>query len=180
MPDEVERICESWLRERRSEVTKNGAAWTLLQEPGFVGFGVVRDDKVCWPPGVAPDWDRVSDLRLFGEKGELHIWPHWDGTYRNRLLKAEDMKPALTEYHVLWGTELKSSRVHPWITLVETRGTEIWLPLASRLKSDDDLPVRLKLKQLIRHDASSGLAGIVDAALVALVDKEKRILPATC
>ena len=63
-----------------SDVTEKNTAWVLLQEPGFIGFGVVQSDKICWPPGVQPDWNRVSDLRLFGEVGEWHVWAHWDGS----------------------------------------------------------------------------------------------------
>ena len=58
----------------------------------------------------------------------------------------------------------------PKVKLVEDRGTEIWLPL-EELK-DVDLPLRLKLKQVIKYDDKSGLAGITDAALVALVSKD--------
>ncbi|MCE2434145.1 MAG: hypothetical protein J4F29_14690, partial [Candidatus Latescibacteria bacterium] len=85
-------------------VTKNETAWVLLQEPGFIGFGVVQSDKICWPPDVQPDWPRVSDLRLFGETGEWHIWSHWNEGWQSRLLKSDGMTNALTEYHFLWGT----------------------------------------------------------------------------
>ena len=149
-------------------VTANETAWILLQEPGFIGFGVVQTDKICWPPDVQPDWTRVSDLRLFGEAGEWHVWSHWDGGWQSRWLRTEDIADALTECHFLWGTK-KQLDTSPWVRLVEDRGTEIQLPLAE-LK-DEDLPLRLKLKQVIDYDDKSGLAGITDAALVALVSK---------
>ena len=44
---------------------------------------------------------------------------------------------------------------------------EIWLPLENL--QGCDLPLRLKLKQVVDYDPQSALAGITDAALVALV-----------
>ena len=151
--------------------TANGAAWILLQEPGFIGFGVVQPDKICWPPDVQPDWARVSDLRLFGEAGEWHVWSHWDGTWQSRLLQSNGLNGALTECHTLWGTEAEDLGPSPWIKLTEARGAEIRLPLAELKLTEEDLPLRLKIKQVVNYDDNSGLAGIVDAALVALVRK---------
>ena len=170
MPNEKhEELNEERIRSHLCHVTANKAAWVLLQEPGFIGFGVVQSDKVCWPPNVQPDWTRISDLRLFGEKGQWHVWPHWDGTWQSRLLKSEAIDDALTEYHVLWGTKIESeTSTSPWIRLVEEgRGAEIWLPLKNL--QGYDLPLRLKLKQVVACDPQSALAGITDAALVALV-----------
>ncbi len=151
-------------------VTTNETAWILLQEPGFIGFGVVQSDKICWPPDVQPDWARVSDLRLFGEDGEWHVWSHWGGTWQGRRLELQKLTDTLTEHHALWGTQVEPG-LPPWIKLVEDRGAEIWLPLAELELTKEDLPLRLELKQVIDYDDKSGLAGIVDAALVALVRK---------
>ena len=157
---------EELICSRLCDVTKNETAWILLQEPSFIGFGVVQSDKICWPPDVQPDWARVSDLRLFGEAGEWHVWSHWDGTWQSRRLESQKLTDPLTEYHALWGTQVESAP--PWIKLVEDRGAEIWLPLAELgLTAEEDLPLRLELKQVIDYDDKSGLAGIVDAALVA-------------
>ena len=153
-----------------SDVTENDTAWVLLQEPGFIGFGVVQSDKICWPPEVQPDWARVSDLRLFGEAGEWHVWSHWDGrTWQSRKLESQKLTYPLTEHHALWGTRVECGP-QPWIKLIEDRGVEIWLPLAELKLTEKDLPLCLELKQVIDYD-ESGLAGIVDAALVALVRK---------
>lgn len=159
---------EKLICSRLSYVTADKTAWVLLQEPGFIGFGVVQSDKICWPPDVQPDWTRVTDLRLFGEKGEWHVWPHWDGTWQSRLLQSNDLNGALTECHALWGTKVEDLGTFPWIKLTEDRGAEIRLPLAEPKLTEEDLPLLLKLKQVINYD-ESGLAGIVDAALVALV-----------
>lgn len=162
---------------------ENPAAWILLQEPGFIGFGAVYQDKICWPRHAEPlDWARIRDIRLFGEKGEWHVWPHWNGGWKSRLLKLDNLQDHLTEYHVLWGTEVKC-KGFPWLKLSEKRGTEIWLPLQGQVEKKD-LPLRLKLKQVVDYDDkgdnSSHLAGIVDAALVALVDSscEEILTPA--
>lgn len=82
------------------------------------------------------------------------------------------MEIGKTEYHVLWGSNVEPD-IHPWIKLVEDRGAEIWLPLAGY---DLNLPLRLKLKQIIGYDPNSHLAGITDAALVALVNRDKKVI----
>ena len=146
-------------------VTAKATAWLFLQEPGFVGFGVVGADVIHWPPGIQVDWSRISDLRLFGELGEWHVWLQWDGIWQSRILKLQDITDALTEYHVLWGTRIQSTATSPWIKLVEDRGAEIWLPLSLE---ESHLPLRLKIQQIIGYDEKSGLAGIQDASLVAL------------
>ena len=159
------------------DVTEKKTAWILLQEPGFIGFGVVRSDEIYLPPDVQLDWTRISDLRLFGEKGEWHVWRDWDGNWQSRLLELKNVGDALTEYHVLWGSDVKSD-THPWIKLVEERGAEIWLPLAGIEESD--LPLRLKLKQIVDYDPKSHLAGITDAVLIGLVcskSDEELLLP---
>ena len=170
MPNkEHAELNEELICKHRCDVTDNAAAWILLQEPGFIGFGAVYQDKICWPQHAEPlDWARIRDLRLFGEKGEWHVWQDWNGGWKSRLLKLEDIDDALTEYHVLWGTEKVESDTKPWVKLVEGRGAEIWLPL-SDLKEKPDLPLRLKLKQIIDYDPKYHLAGIVDAALIGLV-----------
>ena len=174
------KLNEALICERLCGVTDNGAAWVLLQEPGFIGFGVVQKDKICLPPGVQPDWARVSDLRLFGERGEWHVWEHWNGNWQSRLLELQNINDSLTEYHALWGNDVKPD-TPSWVKLVEDRGTEIWLPLAELALTEKDLPLRLKLKQVVGYDnetdESSHLAGIIDAALVALVNSEKKVIP---
>lgn len=205
MPNKTDvELNESWVRERLRDVTDietKKAAWVLVQEPGFIGFGAVYQDKIYWPPHESsdkpsewePDWERVSDLRLFGENGEWHVWLDWERKHQCRLLEfdPEDewriwlgpegknqceakqsgrKRDVLTENHFLWGTKKGKSRY-----LVENRGAEIWLPLAEfdDLDEESDLPLRLKLKQVIGYDDesddSSHLAGIIDAALVGLV-----------
>ena len=179
-----------WVCEHLCDVTEKNMAWVLLQEPGFIGFGVVQKSRICWPPYPdrprcwTPDWARVSDLRLFGEKGEWHVWRDWDGKHYARLLELHklDNDNSLTEYHALWGTKKVKSNTPPWIKLTEDRGTEIWLPLKGEKLKDSDLPLRLKLKQVVGYDPDYHLAGIVDAALVGLFDRscKKLLIPPSC
>ena len=177
------KLNKCWVCEHLCDVTEKETAWVLLQEPGFIGFGVVQSDKIGWSPNIpenSPDWTLTSDLRLFGEKGEWHVWRDWDGKHYGRLLEFQniDDNDTLTEYHFFWGTKKVETDTPPWIKLVEDRGAEIWLPLAeSNLKAKSDLPLRLKLKQIVGYDPESHLAGITDAVLVALVNSEKEVLP---
>ena len=199
MPNEAhEKLCEKLVCQHLCHVTDKTTAWILLQEPGFIGFGVVRQDKIFWPPYPEcwkPDWVRVSDLRLFGEKGEWHVWLDWERKHQCRLLEFDDKDKwyiwlgwdgkdqccpqkqgeetdILPEYHALWGTKVESSDTPPWIKLTEARGTEIWLPLKGQVKDNEkntEPLLRLKLKQVVGYDPEYHLAGIIDAALVGLV-----------
>lgn len=178
-----------WVCDHLHDVTgieTQNVAWVLVQEPGFIGFGVVQQDKISWPPSILPDcepdWKRVSDLRLFGEKGEWHVWRDWDGKHYARLLKFHKLNDdnSLTEYHFLWGTKKKKSDKSSWIKLVEDRGAEIWIPPLKGIELEDaNLPLRLKLKQVVDYDPDYHLAGIVDAALIGLVRKscERLLIP---
>lgn len=174
-----------WVCEHLHQVTgieTNKTAWVLVQEPGFIGFGVVQSNKIWWPPYKPsewePDWKRISDLRLFGEKGEWHIWCDWDGKHYARLLEFQNINDndALTECHALWGNEVKCGPP-PWVILFEDRGAEIWLPLAALELDESNLPLRLKLKQIVDYDPDYHLAGITDAALVGLVCESGNTLP---
>lgn len=174
MPNKTSiNLNKSWVCEHLRDVTVEEMAWVLLQEPGFIGFGVVMKNDICFPPDVKPDWTLISDLRLFGKKGEWHIWRDWDGKHYARLLEFHKLNDdnSLTEYHFLWGTKKKESDKSSWIKLVEDRGAEIRLPLEESDVKDEkkDLPLRLKLKQIVDYDPNYHLAGIVDAALVGLV-----------
>ena len=101
------------------------------------------------------------------------------GNWQSRLLAFNNIDDAVTEYHVLWGNDVEP-KAAPWITVVEDRGAEIWIPLLKETKlKKRDLPLRLKIKQVIDYDPKYHLAGIVDAALVGLFDQscKKLLLP---
>ena len=174
--NEHAELNEELVCKHQCDVTDKDAAWILLQEPGFIGFGAVYKDKICWPQHAEPlDWTRVRDLRLFGEKVNGTF-----GRIGTEVGKAvcgnwRIFDDALTEYHVLWGAWPPKPDQSPWIKLTETRGTEIWLPIADSALKKSDFPLRIKLKQVIGYDDngdnSSHLAGIIDAVLVALVNR---------
>ena len=113
----------------------------------------------------------------------MHVWRDWDGEHYARLLTSDGMekKDTITEHHFLWGTEKVDIDVSPWIKVTEKRGTEIWLPLESEKLQKSDLPLRLKLKQIVDYDPKTHIAGITDAALVGLMTRasKKMIYPTT-
>ncbi len=171
----IEQLNSTWLSQQLGDITANDTAWVFLQEPAFIGFGVVTKNDTYFPPKVNPDWTLTSDLRLFGEKGEWHVWRDWDGKHYARLWTLKEMTDAITEHHFLWGTEKKDIDNGPWTKLTEDRGTEIWLPLAKKLK-DTDIPLRLRLKQIVTYDPITHIAGITDAALIGLTKSDKSLL----
>lgn len=181
----IKELNKSWVCDHLYNVTDidtQETAWVLVQEPGFIGFGVVQSKNIWWPPykqsDWEPDWQLTSDLRLFGEKGEWHVWRDWDGEHYARLLTSDGMEKedTITEHHFLWGTKKEVIDNGPWIKVVEDRGAEIWLPLKSEKLQKSDLPLRLKLKQIVGYDPKTHLAGITDAALVGLTRASKKMI----
>jgi len=158
-----------------SQVTAMKAAWIFLQSPDFVGFGAVGQDKIDWPPGIELDWRRVSDLRLFGEQGEWHLWQNGDRTWNSRLRQVNEIKKKIIEYPFLWGTQVGEQR-DSWTCLTEERGASIWLPVSA--DACQNLPLRLKVFQILDVD-DNGLTGIVDAVLLQICDSTatREILP---
>ena len=67
MPNKMDiELNKSWVCEHLCNVTNvktKKAAWVLVQEPGFIGFGVVVSKDIYFPPapnmplGWKPDWD---------------------------------------------------------------------------------------------------------------------------
>ena len=162
--EQLTQVTPEWLIQKRKDVSEC-PTWVLVQEPSFVGFGVVRDDRIEWPPGVDPDWYRIQDIRLFGPNGEWHLWQMWDKTWNARLFQKKDGQKYIEENHYLWGTQVE--RRGDWIYLKEERGVSIPFPSSCEIK-DTDLPLRLKVVQIVGYDPKNRLAGIVDAALVGL------------
>ena len=171
-----EQLSDALVRAQCAQVTEKKAAWILLQEPDFVGFGVVEKERIVWPPGVEPDWSRVSDLRLFGEKGEWHLWSLWDGSWKSRLLERKMVTGGIEEFHYLWGTK-RILDEKGWNRVTEERGAVLRLPV---VVAEKELPLRLKLVQVVGTDPRNGLAGIVDAALVSLCNAACQEIEAPC
>jgi CRISPR-associated protein (TIGR03984 family) len=168
----------------RKEVSDN-RAWLFVQGYPFTGFLVVEPEAESGvlrkPPGVTCSFEDLSlfwDLRLFGEKGEWHLWREDDGEWSGRFLARGECSPHIERKDVLWGlpAEKKGTSEREegtrdgvvWTRFTEDRGAAFWIP-GQRLKKE---PARLRLWQKIEEDGA-GLAGVVDVMLCELVTAEE-------
>lgn len=162
----------------RADVS-SGSALLLAQGYPFTGFVVInKDDAMCWPPGIDAKlwngWNLFWDLRLFGDRGEWHLWRTNDGQWKDRLASPE--RPEWKDHHiaradVLWGKQKGSEENDgiSWIRYSETRGACVWVPEACVEK---DRPARLHLWQRIECDGN-GIAGVVDVMLRGIDSEEE-------
>ena len=144
-------------------------ALMLWQDPTFIGFVNILDNMVqIQPEGPKQlDFELLKDLRLFGSKGEWHIWKSYNEQYVGRLIIPQTCTEIdyIEEKHFLWGSDKCDTRAKEdtdWSCVKEDRGMKLWLPW----KQNSNLPAYLKVRQFVEQDEATGLAGIVDAMLL--------------
>lgn len=153
---------------KRDVASSGREAWLFWQDPTFIGFAKVLDDRVdIQPEGPAGlEFALLRDFRLFGDAGEWHVWRTGQGRYAGRLRPAAPSPdfPCFDESHYLWGTAVcsETETVSGWTCVTEDRGMRIWLPWSPA----GNVPPALKVRQFIDRDPDTGLAGIVDAMLM--------------
>lgn len=120
------------------------------------------------PPNT---WEDFFDLRLFGSAGEWHTWNLGEGMWGARLWKAKDHSSDLLRREFpLWGHEIHK-REDGWALLREANGAEVWVPESATAGfSTDETPTIaiLEAVEIVGYQECTGLAGIVDCALLAV------------
>lgn len=143
----------------------------LLQGYPLTSFAVLRGDEWRLPPGMPAvkslKWDLFWDIRVFGDGVEYHAWRTSQGWFWRKLDAGK--LPAESPYeksYYLWGNKLDGEVVDGWWCCSEDRGARVWIPVESKADPKGPLPLQLKMRCVIEKDPTSGLAGIVDAAIV--------------
>jgi CRISPR-associated protein (TIGR03984 family) len=161
---------EEWLIQLRSEVS-DGDAWLLVQGYPATGFWVVTDNNLLTPPdGSKPvlEWNLYWDIRLFGKKGEWHLWRTGHDAWRGRFCVPDEWADFMDREDALWGTQVETTETagRKWTRLWEERGACLWVPFKVR---KDNLPVRLKIRRRVDFQPGTGLAGFTDAMILGFV-----------
>lgn len=162
-----------WLIGLLTDVS-DGDAWLLVQGYPATGFWVATGEQILFPPdGSSPslDWNLYWDVRLFGNKGEWHLWRTGQGKWRGRFCTASEWEDFLDREDALWGTqvETKTADGRKWTKLWEERGAAVWVPFEVR---KEKLPVRLKIRRKVDYQPDTGLAGFTDAMILGFAGIE--------
>jgi len=113
----------------------------------------------------------IKEMRVFNEKGEIHIW--WyngEFCYRLRIDGEDDKTNVYDEEHIIWGEEAEQREKST--LLKEKRGTNIELPYKI---SDDDLPIKYKIRNYFTYD-NNGLIKFFDARLLYFMKANEEVL----
>jgi CRISPR-associated protein (TIGR03984 family) len=171
---------EQLLSDYLAKVSPQGhGAWCYLLEPSFIGFGWVDSKGVSWPEHISPAWERVEDLRLFGDLGELHIWQRWDGRWQGRLWEAptgskDVAAQGFEQRYVLWGNRFDDQKS----SMTEGRGASLSFPPQKLQQlNNDSLPLKMEIWHCVDYDQETGLAGIVDSAWRGFRSKDETTNP---
>jgi len=137
-------------------------AWAFVQEPSFVGLGVVTKERLYLRNQV--DWARLTDLRIFTNRGEWHLWQKGSQRWGRRLRLRSAETEVISERHPLWGTKVAQVDDLWWVAH-EQRGFSLFVPA---MFTEQDLPLCLEVNQVADYDRETHLAQIVDAFLTGL------------
>jgi CRISPR-associated protein (TIGR03984 family) len=144
---------------------EDGTIW------GVVQTGRLELSSEAFPQGaLALRWEALVQARLFGEGGEVLVWPGpagWQARLRDDT--GGESVERIDEAHLLWGTasEDPARTVAPFTQLVEGRqGTRHAPPLAGALQGEQR--ASLLVRHYLEEDVTTGAVHIVDSRLVAL------------
>ncbi len=165
--------------------------WLLIFEDFRVSWGYLDESGLHLKGGETLSAGYLQELRLFGPEGEFYLWregeffrsrlrldpaglPHWKGG-QSEMQGYTPLGPELPdfsdEWQVLWGSWLDSqaSEQSGWLEIYEQRGAHLALPhKVLNKKTEDELPLRLRVRHYIDYDPATGLAYYCDLRLVEL------------
>ena len=138
----------------------------LLQGYPFTGFVKILDGALQLAPAhrkLVPSgipWDLFWDIRVFGDRGERHIWKLDDRTWDSRYESFRDDENVLHREYPVWGTPTGILE-EGWSLFREERGPEVWIP--SELASQKRMV--LEIDQILGETSKRGIESIVDAMI---------------
>lgn len=173
MPENIGQLTNQWLLDKAPQ-TADREAWLLIQGFPATGFARILDGRLelrLSPSGESPesiDWRRYFDVRMFGPKGEWHLWLGPKRAWRGRFRSKNDWprEQRIHRYFALWGTT--AGREGDWYHCTETRGAEVWVPaFAARdpVPGQPWRPARLRIRQQVACD-ETGIAFVRDAMIL--------------
>jgi CRISPR-associated protein (TIGR03984 family) len=160
-----------------TEATKHNLRWLLAHCHDGVIWGELRDGALAlsceaFPErGLALRWETLQQARLFGETGELLLWPGptgWRATLRH------DQSGEGTEYideeHLLWGNKALASN-DGFIKVAEGSQGVVHAPpiiVAPTDEKKSSVRARLKVRHYLDED-EAGVTRVVASRVVELI-----------
>lgn len=177
MPHPVEKVdtadIRRWLEQKAAEAeytsllafAADGVLW------GHVGKDVEGKASLVTPAqAVLLRSETLTEARLFGEKGELHIWRVTDGVWCARRIERGDAEAgvAFDESHILWGTHGKDAGGGFRTMTDGANGMCHFVPVPGAVGDwGERRPLRLHVRNYVAED-DTGILRVVDARLLQL------------
>jgi CRISPR-associated protein (TIGR03984 family) len=141
--------------------------YALLQGYKFTTFTLVRDKQMVLPSqfGNAEDWNDLFDARIFNKNAEIHAWKCNGADWIARI--RTDCPGEDTQF-VLWGTRWEEGDDDNFVLVEEKkRGVHFWVPREVVIGAS--LPLKLKVREYLEPDQTTGLVHVVDFRLCGFV-----------
>lgn len=153
-------------------------SWLLAHSYGGVVWGVFAANE--WqlsdqfhPPALPFNGATVTQLRVFGQRGELFVWRDERGLHGSELREVAERGDETAVKHefvdetqILWGTAILKQNDH--FTLLTDGQQELNHAFPMKLKTvANHRPARLRLRHYLVRDSKSGLARISHSRLIA-------------
>lgn len=161
------------------------SAWVLAFEDYKVSIGYLSKGELYFGDEHKLDPNYIQELRLFNQKGEFYLWRQGNSfrsrgrfDYRDMVTFAyhdelcgysppadKNLPDVAEEWQLLWGTQV--TKKGSWSEVSEARGVRFTFP---SVLTENQLPLRLRVRHYINYDPMTGLAYYNDLRLVDLRD----------
>ena len=174
--------CKSWLELKRNDTFgEQPFKWFLAYHKSGVIWGKYLNDKQEWvysDEKLKGTLDKyLMEIRFFGDKGELMIWPDEENEFRGRYLeddgeadKNDPLRPDDKDRRYLFGSEIKEPYDGNFTTVTDKRGAVQKIPM--ELKKEDfegEPPVSLVIKNYFYQEENSGMVKVACSRLFKLI-----------
>lgn len=153
--------------------TTDGILWGLIDEGKLL---VANDTGMFDLPGRSLQWDRIQQLRLFGEAGELTVWHGpvignlgqaacWQASLLTEQQDAQASDALYDEEFLLWGWG--NEQRGPFVRLVEGQQGIVHHPPVKRA-IEERCRARIRVRQHLQIDQKTGMWCVVGSRLVEI------------
>lgn len=114
----------------------------------------------------------ITEIRMFSESGELHLWKYGD-KFKWRLRIDEEVEGEIHIYeekHVIWGTKINTKNTNELVE--EHRGMRIQFP---REIINEPLPIKYEVRNYFNFD-EDGMIKFYDARLVKIINNNGDVI----
>lgn len=163
---------KTWLQTKSGELKSDKIYLLSFHDDGVVWGKIEKDGLITsdFTGSPSPEFrsETLQELRLFGEKGQLHVWRIGDKQFQASLgLESylKDFEP-IDEEQVLYGTDCESENGNFMVVKDGSEGLKHAFPLVDKTKFDGKKrQLRLHVKHYIEYD-EAGCARISFSRLV--------------